>query len=306
MNFLKDSLSFKSEILHWLLFKKNAIKDSTYYRYTYVIEKYILPYFENKSIYYFVNYDFNIYVENLAKFLQTKTIKDILVVFKSILKFIGRRHNIDYKIDLISIPKCEKDEMKILSEDEKNTLENYCKQSNNLRDIGILICLNTGLRLGEICALTWSNINLKENYISINRTLQRIYKKKTSTSIEISSPKTKNSVRKIPISTKLHKQLAELKKANKYSGEEYFLTGCKEKYMDPRTYQRAFKRCLKVCHLRNYNFHILRHTFASNCVKIGMDIKSLSEVLGHADVRTTLSLYIHPSYSNQKKFLDRL
>ena len=306
MKLFRKIIPFKAETKHWLLFKKASIKNSTYYRYKYIIEKYILSYFKNKNIYYFIDYDFNIYIEHLSTILTVKTIKDIVMVFKSILKYIERKYNIDYKLDLISIPKCEQEEMQILKDNEKNKLENYCLESNSLRNIGIVICLNTGLRLGEICALTWNNINLQENLISVNKTVQRVYKGKTNTSIEITSPKTKKSVRKIPISKKLYCQLSALKKANHYTGEEYFLTGSKEKYVDPRTYQRTFKKCLKICNLHDYNFHILRHTFASNCIKIGMDVKSLSELLGHSDVRTTLNLYVHSSYNTKKKFLDKL
>lgn len=306
MHIFRKIISFNVETNNWLLFKKNSIKNSTYYRYKYLIDKYILSYFKNKSIYYFKNYDFNIYIEQLSKILSSKTVKDILTIFKSILKYIERKYNIDYKLDLIASPKNEKDEIQILNDSEKKKLESYCLKSNNLRDIGIVICLNTGLRLGEICALTWDNINLKENYITINKTLQRVYKGKNNTVIQVDTPKTKKSMRKIPISNKIFSELTTLKKANKYSGNEYLLTGCKEKYEDPRTYQRVFKRCLKMCNINHYNFHVLRHTFATNCIKIGMDVKSLSEILGHSNVNITLNQYVHSSYNMKKKYLDKL
>ena len=306
MNIFRKTIFFSDEANCWLLFKKATIKSSTYYRYKYIIEKYILPFFKSKSIYDFINYDFSDYIEHLTTFLTTKTIKDVIMVFKSALKYIKRKYGIDYKLDLISIPKYEKNEIQILKESEKNRLENYCLESNNLKYLGILICLNTGLRLGEICALKWNNINLKEKLISVNKTIQRVYKGKMNTSIEIASPKTKKSIRKIPISKKLYEQLNKLKKENHYTGEEYFLTGSNEKFIDPRTYQRVFKKCLDNCNINDYNFHILRHTFASNCISIGMDIKSLSEILGHSDVKMTLNLYVHSSYNIQKKFLDKL
>lgn len=306
MSILKKVIFFKTEANDWLLFKKFSIKSSTYYKYKYLIDKYILPFFKNRSIYFFIDYDFNAYIDYLSKILSTKTVKDVLSIFKAILKYIGRKYNIDYKLDLISNLKSVQNEIKVLKDEEKDKLEKYCLESNSLKSIGIVICLNTGLRLGEICALTWNNIDFDENCIVINKTLQRIYKGKDDTFIQLDSPKTKKSIRKIPLSNKILYPLKTLKKVNNYCGDEYFLTGSKEKYVEPRTYQRLFKKCLKICNIEDYNFHILRHTFATNCIRIGMDAKSLSEILGHSDVNITLNKYVHSSYNMQKEFLDKL
>ncbi len=305
MSILKKIISLKKVSDDWLLFKKISIKNSTYCRYKYIIETYILSYFGNKNIYYFEKYDFNIYINYLSNSLSAKTVKDILSVFKSILQYTQRKYNTNYMLDLISIPKCEQYEIQILKDNEIKKLEQYCLESNNLKNIGIVICLNTGLRLGEICALTWNDINLKENVFIINKTMQRLYKGKGDTAIQISSPKTKNSTRKIPISKKLLIILKLLQRVNQYSGDEYFLTGCK-KFIEPRNYYDSFKKCLKICNIPNYKFHILRHTFATNCIKIGMDAKSLSKILGHSDVNITLNRYVHSSYTTQRKFLNKL
>ncbi len=306
MKILRKTISFNEETKDWLLFKKNSIKSSTYYRYKYLVDKYILSFFKYKSIYFFLDYDFNIYIEYLSSILSTKTVKDILSIFKSILKYIERKHNIDYKLDLVSTPKNEPNEIKILKNEEKEKLEKYCLENKDLKNLGIVICLNTGLRLGEICALTWNNIDFNEKCIIINKTIQRVYKGKKDTSIQLDTPKTKKSIRKIPISNKIFYPLKDLKKVNNYCGDEFLLTGSKERYIEPRNYQRVFKKCLKICDIDDYNFHILRHTFATNCIKIGMDAKSLSEILGHSNVNITLNTYVHSSYNTQKKFLDKL
>lgn len=306
MKIFKKNILLKDEINNWFLFKKNSIKISTYYRYQYIVDKYILYYFKNKSIYFFMDYNFNIYVDELSKNLSAKTIKDILSILKSILKYIERKYNIDYMLDLIASPKQNYDEIQVLKDNEKNKLEKYCLKSNYLKDIGIALCLNTGLRLGEICALTWDNINLKENFIMVNKTIQRVYKGKKNTSIQFDTPKTTKSIRKIPLSNKMINILQNLKKEKKYSGNEYFLTGCEQKYVEPRNYQYSFKKCLKKCNISNYNFHVLRHTFATNCIKIGMDVKSLSELLGHTNINITLNRYVHSCYNTQKEFLDKL
>ena len=302
---LKKTKTLEEASNNWLLYKRPSIKESTYFRYKYIINHYILSYFQNKTIYYFENYDFNIYINYLSSKISAKTVKDVIIVFKSILKYSERKFNVDYMLDLISTPKHEEDEIHILTDKEKETLEQYCLKSNDLRTIGIAICLNTGLRIGEICALTWKNINLKDNVFTISKSLQRIYKGKNNTVVQINTPKTRKSIRKIPISKKISNVLKNLKIKN-YTGDEYFLTGCKEKYVEPRNYQYLFKKCLKDCKIKDYNFHILRHTFATNCIKIGMDVKSLSELLGHSNVNITLNKYVHSSYITKKKFLEKL
>ena len=181
----------------WLLYKKYNIKDSTYYRYKYIINKYIIPEFDERKISFFEDYDFNIFVDKLAQNLSTKTIKDIIIVLKSILKYAERKYNCDFKIDLIAMPKNELLETQILSKKEKNKLEKQCIKNGTYRDIGILICLNTGIRIGEICALSWKNINLEKNLLIINKTMQRIYKDKNSTEISIDSPKSRKSTSNI-------------------------------------------------------------------------------------------------------------
>ncbi len=302
----KNNLPLKELINSWLLYKKHQIKNSTFYRYQYIINKYILNYFKDIKVIYFEKFDFNAFVDKLSLTLSVKTIKDIMNVLKSILKYAEKKYKFDFALDLISTPKYETDEITILSKNERLKLENFCIKSGTFRDIGIIICLNTGIRLGEICALTWNDIDLKNKLITINKSLQRVYKDKKDTKILIDKPKTKKSIRKIPINQKLYKILAEIKLKNNYDGDEFFLTGCKDKYIEPRNYQYKLKKCFKECNLKNYKFHILRHTFATECIEIGMDIKSLSEILGHATVDITLNKYVHSSFYTKKKFLEKL
>ncbi len=304
MFFLRKTL-FSNVTEKWLLYKKFSIKQSTYYRYNYIVNKYINSYFKGKKVSFFENYDFNKYVEYLSKNLSSKTVSDIVIVFKSILKYINTNYNTNYNLNLIAIPKQKKKETKILNEREIEKLEKFCVNTHNARYIGIVICLNTGLRIGEICCLKWKDINLKEKIIVVNKTVQRIYKGKNKTEMQIGEPKTDSSTRKIPISNKLMHILKKLKQINNISDEMYFLTGT-TKIFEPRNYYAFYKKILNLCNIQNYNFHVLRHTFASNCIKIGMDAKSLSELLGHSDVNITLNRYVHSSYSIKKKFLDKL
>lgn len=300
------TITLEKIIESWLLYKKHKLKESTYYRYQYIINKYILIYFKDKSVKYLENYDFNLFIDQLVEKLSAKTINDIIIVLKSILKYAERKYNLDFKLDLISLPKYETEEIQILSKKEKKQLEEMCYRNATLRNIGILICLNTGIRIGEICALTWKNINLETDILVIDKTMQRIYKDKNNTIILVDTPKSKKSIRKIPISKKMHNVLLEIKNQYKFSGNEFFLTGESDKFIEPRNYQYMFKKCLKECHIPEYNFHALRHTFATNCIEIGMDVKSLSEILGHASVDITLNKYVHSSLKTKKTYLEKL
>ena len=160
------------------------------------------------------------------------------------------------------------------------------------------------MRIEEICALRWENIDFSKKLINVNQTLQRVYVEKEKTKIIITPPKTKTSERKIPIPTNLYDKLKI--ESTKFSKEAYVLTGEDEKYIEPRNFQYVYKKTLENCHVQYRNFHCLRHTFATRCIRVGMDIKSLSEVLGHADVNITLNRYVHSSYDSKKKFMEKL
>ncbi len=301
----KKKILFNKISREWLLFKKFSVKESTYFRYSYIINKYISPYFRDKKLEYFNNFDFSKYTEHLLKKLSTKTVSDIVIVFKSILKYACNTYKLNYNINLIPIPRKNQLEIKILSKNEEKKLQDFCFKKNKLKYIGIIICLNTGIRIGEICSLSWNNIDLKEKVIIINKTVQRIYKGERKTEIKINEPKTFSSIRKIPLSDRLIAILNEIKKHTYIKENTYFLTGT-EKIIEPRNYYSFYKNVLNECNLPSYSFHSLRHTFATNCVKVGMDPKSLSEILGHSDVKITLNRYVHSSYNMKKKFLNKL
>ena len=167
------------------------------------------------------------------------------------------------------------------------------------------MCLNTGMRVGEICSLKWKNIDLANRYIYIENTMQRVYnEQQRNSNIMIDKPKSDCSIRSIPINQKLYEILKNIRK--KYNDEDYFLSGKSNDIVEPRNYQYTLKSILKKCKLKPYKFHILRHTFATNCIEAGMDAKSLSEILGHADVNITLDIYVHSSDKIKKKYLDKI
>ncbi|MBQ7882276.1 MAG: site-specific integrase [Treponema sp.] len=300
----RKTIYFEDMVEAWLAFKKKSVKESTYYNYIYKIENYLNPIFKGRKIKDFEGYDFEEVVKKFSKKLSNKTLKDIINILKAILKYSEKQYSRKLNVEEVVVPRTSKREVTILSKKEKKKLENYCLQSGTLRDIGILVCLYTGVRVGEICALKWKEIDIDRKMIYIEKTMQRIVKKGEQSKIIIDAPKSQKSVRAIPISNKLYELLKPLKAKN--SDENFFLTGEAEKYIEPRNYQYMFKRILKENKMKKYKFHALRHTFASECIDVGMNVKALSEILGHASVDVTLNIYVHSSIKQKRKYLEKL
>lgn len=287
----------------WLKYKKNTVKKSTYYNYSYSVAKYLYPSFAGKNITKIKNY--NNFIEELSDTLSPKTVRDIVTKLKEIINFYEEEHNTKLNIKKMSLPKMNKKEIQILSNKEKQKLEKYCIQQNDLKSLGILICLNTGLRVGEVCALRWENVDFETRRIHVEKTIERIYsKEENKTIVIIDTPKSITSVRTIPINSKLYNILKQIRGKSKKT--DFVLTGSSEHYVEPRNYQYHFKEILKRNKVKKYKFHTLRHTFATNCIEAGMDIKSLSEILGHADVSITLNIYVHSSDKAKRKYLEKI
>lgn len=302
----KRMVTFKTIAEDFLIFKKRQIKQSTYYNYTYKIQKYLLPAFENLSLEEILEYDFNRFSELLLETTQisNKFLKDILLVLKSILKFAEKKYDVKMKLDLINLPRVRTHSLKVFSESDKRKIKAYCMNSENTKDIGIALCLYTGMRIGEICALKWEDIDLNKRIIYVRHTLQRIYIDKKNTKIIIDAPKSEKSIRNIPMSNMIYTKLKSMRE--NFSKDDFFLTGDSKSFMEPRGYQYTFKKMLKECKIAERNFHCLRHTFATDCISVGMDVKSLSEILGHSDVSITLSRYVHSSDKIKKRYLEKL
>ena len=297
------TIRFKMLATEWLEQKKNTIKQSTYCNYMFIIEKHLLPEFEEMRLKQLEKYNYNKYIHDLSMILSKKTTRDIMNVLKAILKYTNSKYHTDVFIQDIILPKLEVSSLNILNKKEKNRLIKHCFEENSLKSLGIIICLNTGLRIGEICALKWKDIDMENRTINVKKTLQRVYIEKKS-SVIIDIPKTRTSIRSIPMSDKLYKILQPIQKH--YKKEDFFLTGSQTKFLEPRSYQYIYKCILKESNVKPYKFHILRHTFATNCIEVGMDPKSLSEILGHSNVNITLNRYVHSSYKIKKKYLEKL
>ncbi len=289
----------------WLKEQRYAVKESTYAHYYDLIQNHINPYLGEMTIGKITKEDliqFNNYLleeGNLRtkKGLSPKTVNDIDIILKQILLFFG------YDVKLKN-PKVSKNKIQILEKYEQARLENYIMMNLNSYYLGIMICLYTGLRIGEVCALRWKDIDLKKRLIYINNTLIRItdVDNKNTSKLILGQPKTESSIRSIPINNKLYNLLAYSRSSKT---ERYVLTS-KSKYIEPRNYYDRYKTLMKEVGLDHYNFHVLRHTFATRCIEVGIDAKSLSEILGHASIKTTMMLYVHPTMESKKIYLDKI
>lgn len=297
----------------WLDELKPIRKKSTWVKYDNQLNSHIFPVLGDKQINEISNEDLISFVNGLltgdnrhGQCLSPKSVSDIFSRIKSIRKFaLIHGYEVKFMPDCVKIPQ-KSQELRVLTFSEEKTLVCYLKENLDLTSLGILICLFTGIRIGELCALTWKDISLTEKQIHISRTIQRLQNKdknaKTKTYIEIDEPKSKCSLRTIPIPESIMDALQSAYMEN----DEYLLTGKNRLFIEPRTMENRFKSILKKCNIADANFHALRHTFATRCIEVGFDIKSLSEILGHANVNITLNRYVHPTMQMKRDNMDKL
>ena len=297
----------------WLESLQPYIKESSYIKYSNILKHYIFPRFENMPIESISKNDISSFCIEMqykggknGDGLSSKTVTCIISVLKNVFKYAVQCENIIVvDINNIMIKQSQVKPLRILSMQEQKKLHDYLLQDLSLPNLGILLCLYTGIRIGEVCALQWEDISFEEKYLYVHKTMQRIQSiegHERKTSILISTPKSECSIRKIPIPETIFQLLNRFN----YPGNTYLLTGHKQKFIEPRTLQYRFKAILKVCNINDANFHSLRHTFATRCIELGFDVKSLSEILGHATVNITLNRYVHPSMELKQKNMNML
>lgn len=282
----------------WLESIVHKVKESTYSNYSMKLEKHIIPYFGAIRYEKLTIKIFNDFIaDKLSSGLSARYVSDICRVIKSITKFVCAKLGYSDKAELLSPPKCEKKERRLLTCSQQNTLTNYLINNASSANLGIFISAVTGMRIGELCALKWSDIDLEKRIIAVSKTMQRIKNTggKTATKIIITPPKSKTSERVIPIPDILYSYLKKMQ----CGSDCYVLTG-KKHFSEPRTMQYRFKYVLKRTGLPPVNFHSLRHMFATKCVDIGVDAKTLSEILGHSSVEITLNRYVHSSVERKR------
>jgi integrase len=290
----------------WKADKKQYVKKSSYSAYILLIENHLLPDFGNK--YSIEESDVQIFVlQKLSEGLSQKTIKDILIVLKMVLKFGAKNKLLEHTPFDVQFPtEREKHDIEVLSRSNQKKIMNFVQENFTFRNLGVYICLCTGIRIGEICALTWNDIDTENGIIAVRKTIQRIYiieNGSRHTELLLDTPKTKNSIRDIPMTKDLLKILKPLKKIMNVN---FFILTNDAKSTEPRTYRNYYKKMLENLNIPELKFHGLRHSFATRCIESNCDYKTVSVILGHSNISTTLNLYVHPNLEQKKKCIEQM
>ncbi len=290
----------------WKADKRQYVKRSSYSAYVLLIENHLLPAFggncriEEEDAQAFV-------FKKLSKGLSQKTVKDILIVLRMILKFGAKNKLFEYTPFEVQYPtEREKHDIEVLSRANQKKLMAYIHDHFTFRNLGVYICLSTGIRIGEICALTWDDIDTDAGIIRVRKTIQRIYIREHGcrrTELLLDTPKTKNSIRDIPMTKDLLKMLKPIKKI--MNGSFYILTN-DTKPTEPRTYRNYYKKLMVDLGIPYLKFHGLRHSFATRCIESNCDYKTVSVILGHSNISTTLNLYVHPNLEQKRKCIEQM
>ena len=290
----------------WKEYKRPYVKQSTMAAYVLILENHILPTFgednslPEQSVQAFV-------LHKIESGLSTKSVKDILIVLKMVMKFgVKKEWMTYYEWDIKYPPSSENKVLDVLSVTNHRKILNHIQSHFTFMGLGIYISLSTGLRIGEICALKWSDINVTDGILTVNRTIERIYiieGKKKHTELVINTPKTKNSCREIPMNKEL---LGMLKPLKKVVNDDYYILTNDERPTEPRTYRNYYKRLMEKLDIPKLKYHGLRHSFATRCIEVGCDYKTVSVLLGHSNISTTLNLYVHPNMEQKKRCIDKV
>lgn len=301
-------LTVREICLEWLEIKKLTVKSSTYANYYRLFKNHIYPLLGDQIYCLLSKKRINSFVAELLSNgrtdgqggLSAKAAKDVIIVLKAISSFSHREYGLENICEDIQSPKVRNTELKALSDNEIRRLSLYIKRNLDLTNLSILICLYTGIRIGEMCGLKWENVNLQEGFFVVNKTVQRITIDGESKVI-VDVPKTESSVRTVFMPDFLTEMMSDFKS----SPSIYVLSGLNVP-KEPRMLQYRFKKVLKECGIRDFPFHALRHTYASVCIKKGFDPKALSELLGHSNVKLTLDRYVHSSDEIKKNYVSSL
>ena len=291
----------------WLTLCRYRVKESTFVKYTTIVEKHLVPRLGRCYLHAITTAQ----VERLKgrlldeEGLAVKTVRDILAVLRSVLYHASKQASHAFTMPEIVYPRGVGEEMRVLSREEQGRLVRYLLRETDGCKLGVLLALSCGLRIGEVCALRWGDISLVEGTVRVGATMQRLRSpsgEEARTRIVIDTPKSNMSARLIPLGAEI-KRLCETHAGRPNA---FVLTGDAVRFIEPRALQYRFASYTKACGLEGVHFHTLRHTFATRCVEAGFELKSLSEVLGHASPKITLERYVHSSMELKRSNMDKI
>lgn len=301
-----ENKSFEEIAAMWLLDKKPYIKQSTYCAYVLLLRNHLLAAFDElmglteARVQAFV-------LEKLEQGLSLRTVKDMMVVLNMILRY-AVKHGYMSPFDMdIKFPHNQKvKELEVFDVEQQKSIIRYVRSCFSFKNLGIYICLCTGLRIGEICALVWDDIDTKHGVVRVSKTIQRLYIADGDdkyTKLIIDSPKSMNSIREVPIPKDLLNLISSLMKTA--NGHSYVLTNSAHP-IEPRAYRNYYNALIRELGLPPLKFHSLRHTFATRCIECKCDYKTVSMLMGHSNISTTLNLYVHPDIKQKRSCVERV
>ena len=300
-------ITFTQVAALWKADKRQYVKTSSYASYIQHLNKHILPRFgdlttiSEEDVQGFAN-------SQLARGLALKTVKDSILILKMVYRYgerMGVWSPLAFQIHYPTTAE-EPKALPVLTMTQQLRLIRYLQDNFSFRNLGLLICLHSGLRIGEICGLQWKDLDVSSGEIHVRKTVSRIWicdENERSYTLSIGSPKTTASVRDIPIT----KGLAEIiRPLRKIVNPEFYVVSNASDPLEPRYYRDYYIKVLRALGIPPIRFHALRHSFATRCIESKCDYKTVSVILGHASITTTLDLYVHPGYSEKKKCIDRM
>lgn len=304
------AIKFSNVIDIWLSTKCINIKAATYNKYCNIIETHIKPYLGDYCCTEITSSKINSYINKKLESgkldgsggLSPAYVNTIAVVLHSIINFaISEGYCYPLTTDLLK-PTPNSKSPNPLSDKDYSELSKYLKKNTDYTKLGMMLSLYAGLRIGEVCALRWKDVDFEKSIIHVSSTVSRIKGENKETKLIIDSPKTKSSNRFIPVPYLLMNNL-ELFYKKRIS--EYVISN-NETFVNPRILEYRFHKVLNEANINQTNFHALRHTFATKCIEVGMDVKSLSEILGHANSAITLKTYVHSSMEQKRNKMEKL
>ena len=307
----KVKFHFAALAEQWLASISHGVKESTLAHYDYTLQRYLLPVFGAWSI---RSLDEQRLEQGILEVISSKggghkplgasSARECLSILRRICKYAAHLRLMRPMEIVVKLPQFERRQTVPLSAQEQTNLRDFVLEHPTARKVGLLLQMQLGLRIGEVCGLQWGDFDLAAGTLTVRRTVSRIYCRNGHTKVLIQTPKTRSSGREIPIPQELLALLREL--CGNVSAETWFLSGSTEKPVEPRCYRKSIQLYLQQAAVRKVHPHALRHTFATTCLQAGCDIKTLSELLGHADPNITLRRYVHSNLNRKRRELERV
>lgn len=307
-------MTLKELVNEWLyVYHKAEIKRRTLLRYESIIRTYVFPYWGERNIDDITPRDIQLWVNALRETISEATHKPLspsslnccIGVLRQSFAYSENYEILDYNPTrkIKRIPEKRDDKLRVLTRDEQRRFESYIDKANNPEYFVYILVLYTGLRLGEVTALTYQDINIRTGMMSINKTRYKTTDDNGNWIYVTDTPKTDKSIREIPLPSFLWEKFKEMKRNRK---SKYVISRVDGKELSDKVIVWRLKRIFKKARIRQVNFHSLRHTFATRALENKMDIKTLSEILGHSDVTTTLNIYTHSLIKHKKQSMRKI